>query len=183
MGLFKRKDKAPVELSARRLAERLHDAGRTDQQIADAIGASRAQVTKIRNGQESGTLLRPRLLALAEGRAVAVQETGRAPTTRRLAQQQPRRAPAQRLTHAVTSEDIGAPVSIGGHQFGWLGLDGRPTKRPLERGHDRDTNTFSTARRAAAVRHPQHGTPSILRCHAGRGTYRYTGASDTRPHP
>jgi transcriptional regulator with XRE-family HTH domain len=71
VGFFKR-NKSLSQLSARRLANKLHDAGMTDREIADAIGASRSQVCKIRSGHEPGTLLRPRLLALVEGRTPAV---------------------------------------------------------------------------------------------------------------
>jgi transcriptional regulator with XRE-family HTH domain len=143
VGLFKR-HKSPAQLSARQLANTLHDAGMTDQQIADSIGASRSQITKIRNGQETGTILRPRLIALVEGRVPVVDEPQRKASARptRPVHRRPRSAPATPAVSATrdlvphidtsASDAVGLEGSIDGRQFGWGGPDGRPTKQPPE---------------------------------------------------
>jgi hypothetical protein len=140
VGLFKR-NKLPPHLSARQLATRLHDAGMTDQGLADTIGASRSQITKIRNGQETGTILRPRLLALVEGRVPVVDEPQRKVSARpmRTVRQHPRSAPmvpaASALRDLVAQFDttpsdvVGLEASIDGRPFGWVRPDGRLTKQ------------------------------------------------------
>jgi hypothetical protein len=141
VGLFKR-NKSPAQLSARRLANTLHYAGMTDQGIADAIRASRSQVCKIRRGQETGTILRPHLLALVEGRTPGVVADARQPKTpdrpMRPVRQHPRSAPTMSAASAtrdlaphvdtMTSDDVGQQVSIDRRRFGWGGPDGRRTK-------------------------------------------------------
>jgi hypothetical protein len=140
LGLFKR-NKSPSRLSARQLANTLHDAGMTDQGIADAIGASRSQVCKIRGGQETGTILRPRLLALVEGRVPLVDEPQRKASARPTCpvHRRPRSAPAVSATRDLvphidtsTSDDVSLEASTDGRPFGWVGPDGRLTKRPPE---------------------------------------------------
>jgi hypothetical protein len=145
VGLFKR-NKSPAQLSARQLANTLHDAGMTDQGITGALGASRSQVCKIRRGQETGTILRPRLLALVEGSTPAAYKNGqqlkmpaRPPHP---ARQHARSAPAVSVLAATrdlvphidtsASDAVGLEGSIDGRQFGWGGPDRRPTQQPPE---------------------------------------------------
>jgi hypothetical protein len=190
MRLFKR-IKALSALSARQLAKELHDAGRTDQQIADAIGASRSQVTKIRNGQESGTLLRPRLLALMEGRMSGAYGKRQLPqalphgimparSARRVTHPVPQsqttperrvQLPTRPQLQSLTADDVGTPDSHGGRQIGWIGPDEQVVKQPPAEYVSRGGQLAPAASRGRA------DTRALLR--RGYDALRTAGLSDT----
>ncbi len=189
MGLFRR-DKPLATQSARQLATTLHDAGWTDLQIADAIGASRAHITKVRNGAHSGTLLRPRLLELLED-ASPVPDAEPQPSrpARPVRQARPpyvqkRPSPAPQLPKlaqlpnygTLSPHDIGQPISIARHQFGWVGQDGRPTKQPPEPPQPAEQ---SRAVQVAAAREtPQNESTGRALLQQGYSAMRDAGLSD-----
>jgi hypothetical protein len=97
-------------------------------------------------------------------------------------QQRVRREPSH-PAH-LRQEDIGAPVSIAGRQFGWVGSDGRPTKQPPEAPRPQPQPQQSTGYDKAALvpsasgaQHSEANSRAMLK--QSYGAMREAGLSDT----